>query len=773
VPHARNPFFTGREAILETLHERLAGERAVALTQSYALHGLGGVGKTQLAVEYCYRYSSAYASVFWIGAEHEESIFSSFAAIAELVQVRERQEADTQKMVAAVRRWLATHQQWLLVWDNVEDLGLVQRFLPDRRQGAILITTRRRAVGILAEGIELPTLSPEEGVQFLLRRAKLLRPQSTPAQAGLLAQTMPAEYQAAEQLAAEMGGLPLALDQAGAYIEETPCSVAAYLELFQTRRWQLLERRGEAASEHPDSVVATWSCSFEQVEQANPLAADLLCLCACLAPDAIPEELLIQHTRSGAEEPEAADQLRVHAALRTLSAYSLLWHEVVERTCSMHRLAQAVLRENLGEHRAQQWVERAVDLLEWIFPEEEYGTWGHCERLVPHVLACANHPLLGGHLHLEFAALLHKAACYLSARGQRGQAEPLFQRALYIREQVYGSDHLDVATSLHHLARLYRGQGRFAEAETLLQRALRIREDRLGPQHLDVGHLLNDLGILYNEQGKYAEAEPLYLRALQIYEHQVGPEHPWVALHGLSGGLISLAELYSQQGRYIEAEPLFQRALHILEQQVGPEHPHIGYLLDGLADLYSEQGKYAEAELLYLRGLHILEQQVGPEHPHVGHLLGGLAAVCLAQSKYTEAELLYQRSLHILEQQWGPEHLYVAPVLNGLAKLALAQHKYAEAETLYQHALHILDQAVGEEHPETAETMHDLGRLREAQGKREEARAWYERALSIREQALGVKHPKSRLTRQRLIALLQTLGLPEQVAHLEAAQAEP
>ncbi|HEU5226567.1 MAG TPA: helix-turn-helix domain-containing protein [Ktedonobacteraceae bacterium] len=208
----RNPFFTGREEILEALHRQLGMDQAVALTQSSALHGLGGVGKTQTALEYVYRYALEYSAVFWIGAETEESIVSSLLHIAEVLQLPERDDEDQQRVVAAVQRWLNMHGQWLLVWDNVEDLALLDRFLPSTRSGAMLITTRRQTLGTFARGLPLLPMEQEEGMLFLLRRAKVLVPEATCEHLRRFAEQMPAEYRAAEELVTVMGGLPLALD---------------------------------------------------------------------------------------------------------------------------------------------------------------------------------------------------------------------------------------------------------------------------------------------------------------------------------------------------------------------------------------------------------------------------------------------------------------------------------------------------------------------------------------------------------------------------------
>ncbi|HTD20025.1 MAG TPA: helix-turn-helix domain-containing protein, partial [Ktedonobacteraceae bacterium] len=204
LPSPRNPFFTGREDILDTLHQCLSTNQA-----SYVLHGLGGIGKTQIAVEYAYRHAQEYTAIFWIGAETPESIASSFLSIATLLGLPEHQESDQGRIAAAVRRWLSTHRQWLLIWDNVEDLDLLSSYLPPARQGAMLFTTRQQTLGTLAQGMELQPMMEEEGTLFLLRRAKLLDPTAPAEQLKQLAQRTPFEYAAARELVAAMDGLPL------------------------------------------------------------------------------------------------------------------------------------------------------------------------------------------------------------------------------------------------------------------------------------------------------------------------------------------------------------------------------------------------------------------------------------------------------------------------------------------------------------------------------------------------------------------------------------
>jgi len=295
VPYPRNPFFTGREEILQHVHAHLGTgtSQSSACLYPYALHGLAGIGKTQIALEYAYRFARDYRAVFWIEAETIERIIASFMRIAECLQVPERRDADQQRVIAAVQHWLQVSSDWLLIWDNLEALDLLHHFLPPMGQGAVLLTTRNQALSISILKIAVAPMEREEGVLFLMRRANILGSPATREQVQQLAGKLSDEHAAADAVYTTLGGLPLALDQAGAYIDETGCSLDDYLQRYNQQCMLLLDRRGSVTSDHPHSVMATFRLAWEQVEREQGVAADLLRICALLSADAIPEELFL------------------------------------------------------------------------------------------------------------------------------------------------------------------------------------------------------------------------------------------------------------------------------------------------------------------------------------------------------------------------------------------------------------------------------------------------------------------------------------------------
>jgi tetratricopeptide (TPR) repeat protein len=423
---------------------------------------------------------------------------------------------------------------------------------------------------------------------------------------------MSEDREAALALSWELGGLPLALDQAGAFIEAS-ITPTEYLRLYREHGSELRERHREPGPAEHAPVTATFGLAFDKMAAASEAAAELLRLCAFLGPQAIPEDIIL------AGAPELGELLARAASnpvlwvetVQQAGHYSLLRRDQDARTLSLHRLVQAVIRDQMEPKTRRIWAERAVRAVSRVFPAPRFENWHACERLLPHAMACATWIKLENMKLAEAAQLLNETGSYLRERTQYAEALPLLQDALTIRTQVFGSTHPYTAESLNHLAGLCHNQRRYEEAERHYQQALAIREQMLSIDHPRTAETLNGLALLHHDRGHFPEAERLYERALTIYEQALGADHPDAAtvLHGL-------AQIYRFLNRDNDAEPLYRRALRIFEQAFGRDHPHTAQVLNDFARLYQDQGNYAEAEALNIRALATLERVLGPHHPH-------------------------------------------------------------------------------------------------------------------------------------------------------------
>jgi tetratricopeptide (TPR) repeat protein/transcriptional regulator with XRE-family HTH domain len=756
IPYLRNPYFTGRDELFCLLDEHLAvtqdesgRTRRVALTQPQALTGLGGIGKTQLAVEYAYRAheQGVYTHTLWINAASEEAILTSFTSFAELLPAFvASKETDQQKVVNAIKQWLEQcPQRWLLIFDNADDLSLLQRYFPCQGNGSVLLTTRAHAVGSLATSIEVEKMGFLEGTHLLLHRARRL------------AQASDDEVTVAGKLVVALDHFPLALEQAGAYIEEIGCTFEQYLQLYQTHRSALLARRGAQASNYPDSVATTWLLSFENVKQSNPAAAQLLQLCAFLAPDHIPEELI----REGATywptllQQAVTDPLAFDQVLEALLRFSLVKRLAEDHLLSIHRLVQVVQMEMIKPEEQRQWAEQVVHAINSLFPRqprEDVRSWPQCLRYLEQVQACATLIEEHGVRLAEAADLLDRAGTYLRVHASYPLAEALYLQALRLREEVLGKNHPETASSLHNLGFLSWDQGKYEQAERYYQQALHIREEQLGTNHPVTSATLNNLGIIYWEQRKYELAESYYQRSLAIKEEQLGTHHPDMAI-----ALNNLGVLSYEQGKYELVESYYKRALAIYETQLGTRHLGTARTLNNLGLLYSKQGKYELAEAYHQRALMILEEQLGTHHLGTARTLNNLGLLYSKQGKYELAEAYCQQALVVLEEQWGAYHPETARIWDNLAELYWAQHEYEQAEPLSVRALEIQEHTLTANHSDLARTLHGFARFHEAQGTLQTAVALYQWALSIREQVYGPHHPKTSETRECLQTVLHLL----------------
>lgn len=731
VPFSHNPFFTGREETLAQIRAHFQTDHATALSQPQAMSGLGGIGKTQIALEYAHRYRHDYQAILWTRADTREALISGYVAIAHLLNLPQKDEQDQGLVMQAVLRWLTTQADWLLILDSADDLTLAREFLPTAFDGHLLLTSRAQTMGGLAHRLEVDTMEGEVGALLLLRRAGLV------AHTASLEAASPSDVALASELTEELGGLPLALDQAGAYVEETQCGIARYLQLYRTRRAVLLQRRGGLVLDHPEPVATTWSLSFEKIEQQSSAAADLLRLCAFLHFDAIPEEIITQ----GAPHlgpwlsPVKVDPLLFDEIIAILGAYSLIRRESRSKTLSIHRLVQAVLRDAMDKKIARQWANQAVLAVNQVFPNGEFATWPRCERLLPHALACVRLVEQEQITSQEAARLLNQTGNYLMQRGRYAEAEPIVQRTYAMCEQVLGADHTLTAYSLGNLAALYQEQGKYDQAESLAQQALTILEQVLegndavpSDSTFFLATILNNLATLYQGQGKYAQAEQLFVRACAIWTHTFGPVHPYIAY-----SQNNLGSLYEEQGRYDNAEALYQQALFASEQALGPNHPLIATCLNNLSGLYLKQKRYTQAEPLLRRALALCETELGPNHPLTAMSLDRLAGLYFLQEAYEQAEPLWRRALLIDEHVLGLNHPRVAITLGNLASLYGAQGNYAHAEPLLKRALSILESVPGKSHPDMIALLINYADLLRAMKRDEEAKKLELRAKQLQE----------------------------------------
>jgi tetratricopeptide (TPR) repeat protein len=718
--------FTGRAEALDRLDAILIQKKPAAVTQvgRAAVQGLGGVGKSALAVEYSNRFRHLYDGVWWCPAETRAGLMTSLAALAKELGAASAEEADIEKVASAALRALAEQGDlWLLVYDNVASPEEIADLLP-AACARVLITSRFSDWSGWADEVALDVLPLVEAVALLDDRAGR------------------SDEEGAGTLAEALGCLPLALDHAAATCKRTGMSFAVYA----VKASQLIAAAPRGAA-YPRSVAATFALAIDDAVAQCPAAEDLMAFLPFCAPERIPLTLV-----EGAIDNESERM----AALTALAELSLVKHDPFEDgapAVTVHRLVHAVARaRSEARDMTQSAVTRVIERLAALYPRDGYTnptSWPSCAELTPHLLVSCETETTDENATIKRGELLNRAASYFHGRAFYSEARLLFERALAICEKALGPMHPYTAMSLNNLALLLKDQGDLIGARPLYERALSIHEKAFGPACPDVAGDLHNLASLLHAQGDLEDARPLVERALAIREKTLGPEHPDTAM-----SINNLARLVPAQGDLAGARPLFERALAIREKALGFEHPHTATSLNNLAHLLQAQGDLAGARPLFERALAIQEKALGSEHPGTAGSLNNLAFLLQAQGDLTGARSLYERALAIRETWLGSEHPDTATSLNNLAFLLQAQGDLVGAWPLYERALAIRKKRLGSEHPDTAASLNNLAHLLQAQGDLAGARPLYERALAICEKALGPEHPNTTMIRNNLAKLL-------------------
>ena len=688
--------FTGRAEELQRLDAILMQDKPAAVTQTVgraAVEGMGGVGKTSLAVEYAYRFRGLYAGVCWCPAETRTGLLSALATLAVTLGVATTEEADVELAAkAALRRLAEQRATWLLIYDNVPAPDEIADLLPS--SGArVLITSRFSDWSELADEIALDVLALEEAVALLQNRAGR------------------GDAEGARALAEALGCLPLALDHAAAYCKRTQTEFRDYAQ----RASGLISTAPRGAG-YPRSVAVTFDLAITDAAAQCRAVEPLIAYLAQCAPERIPMTLI-----EGAIEDEE-ERLQ---ALAALAEVSLVKHDPFEDTTpavSLHRLVLAVARpRSEANGSAQSAVERLLARLLAIYPTKGYDdpqTWPNCAHLTPHVLAQRDSAKEATSETEDWADLLNRVGTYFHGRGSYAQAAPLLRDALAIRKKVLGPEHVDMAMSANNLALLLKDQGDFRDARLLYLHVVRICKKAFGPKHPTTATSLNNLAGVLNEEGALARARLFYERALVIYEGALGPNDPDTAMT-----CVNLAIVVRKQGDPAAARIHLERALKIYEDAFRPDHPAISTTLNNLAILFMSQGDFAGARPLLERVVRIDEKVRGIEHPATATSLSNLARAFQGLGDVAEAQLIFERVLAIRETRLGPEHPSTNTARCNLARLLLSVRLPEEALTLSETALIAHQKRLGPSHVRTKESARVASGALDALGRTEEAKA--------------------------------------------------
>ncbi|RRR74922.1 MAG: tetratricopeptide repeat protein [Candidatus Viridilinea halotolerans] len=739
LPQTRNPNFSGRKDDLLLLARAIKSEdHADEFSPTGAITGLGGIGKSQLAIEFAHRYGQFFAGgVFWLLFANPDNIMFEIAACGTALDLPDFTDLTINEQVRRVQAAWAKSIPRLLIFDGCEDEALFTEWCPTSGGCHVLITSRQgiwsQRLGI--DTVTLGVLSRSESITLLHQ----YRPDLSNTDADLLA--------------TELGDLPLALHLAGCFLAGPgkQFTVAHYLEELRSPRLVelllFLDRDDLLPLGHKQNVARVFALSYEQLDSQaseDTLALKVLVRAAYLVPgESVPTTLLLATLRQAANDLDA--KRTAQHALDRLVELGLIELESND-ALRMHRLVGAYVRQFSNDNEAQGDVEQAVIA--------EAANLATTPTLAP---ISAFLPILRSVTEMalerndeQVAALCSWLGQFLRRMGGYTLAQPHLERALAISEAVLGPKHLATANHLNQLALLLHAQGNYATARPLYERVLAIREQALGPEHPDTAQSLNNLGTLLQAQGDLTGARPYLERALAIYEQVLGPDHPTTAQ-----SLNNLGVMLQTQGDLDGARPYFERALAMREQALGPSHPGTATSLNNLGALLSAQGDMVGARPYYERALAIHEQVLGPAHPTTAQSLNNLGTLLYNQKDLERAQSYFQRALAIHEQVLGLSHPDTATSLNNLGELLQARGDLDGAQPCFVRALAIREQTLGLEHPDTAASLNTLGYLLQAQGDLTEARPYFERALAIYERVLGTDHPMTMQSRRNLADLVE------------------
>jgi tetratricopeptide (TPR) repeat protein len=758
-PSYRVNHFVPRTHPQKEIRKHFQAPQTTIMPTVVVLLGMGGCGKSQLALEYCQQSENdkSYSAIFWIDAMSQTTIEQGLTALARELSKPGFDVADTEGNIRFVLTTISTWQErWMLVFDNFDDphsfgSKSIKDYFPRSSKGSVLVTSRDGAARGLGYHVDISTMSNEEALELLFRRSE-----STRNDANLLE---------AHRIIKRLGFHALAIDQAGAYIQARTLDLDLFLEHYNKRREEVLnETPGlwdykRKLSTTPEieaklTVFTTWELSFDLISGDQITRDDkehLLTLIAFFDKNEISDTLFKLYSSRDSQwmtsctRDNAWDEYKFQDILKELRNLSLVQSLRVQSSgtlFSLHPLVQDWIKLRISSESRRDYIIEATLVLSnfiktQVFHEMAFNTrqttFSHLEAILQN-----DQEYLSQQGRVWDTIVLDATsqfATFLNSLARYEAAEELFRRVFKGRESLLGKEHPDTLGSMNNLAKLLQSRGKYNEAEPIYRQTLALREKVLGKEHPDTLGSINNLALLLDSQGKCDEAEPICRETLALTTKILGKEHP-----DTLGRINNLAKLLGSQGKHNEAEPICRQTLALIKKVLGKEHPDTLISMNNLATMLRSQGKYSEAEPICRQTLALMEKVLGKEHPHTLNSISNLAILLQIWGKYNEAEPICQQTLALREKVLGKEHPDTLISINNLAALFRSQGKHDKAEKMYERALQGREKALGPEHTSTLFTVNSLGNLYRNQGKLSEAEKMYERALQGYEKVLGPEH---------------------------------
>ena len=685
VPFHRNINFTGREELLKKIREKLTSDEKEL--KIVAIHGLGGIGKTQVVLEFANRYRSSYKIVWWVRAEELSILSSEYASLANHLNLPTKYLKESE-IINSVKKWLEENPGWLIVFDNAVNSNKLRDFIPENNTGHIIITSRNPKWSQTAKSLPLKKWSTEDSLEFLFKR------------------TVEKDKNRAIELTSTLGNLPLALEQACAYIEETGRSVSEYSDIFKKYQKKLLTK-GKPV-DYPDTIATTWELSFVRIKKESPAGVELLNLCSFLAPDDIPLKMI----KNGAEHLPLSlseivrDPLDFDDIIAAVRSYSL-----IDRTgdiISINRLVQTMISNRLAEKEKISWTEAIIKFLNdaFIFDKDEPETWKNCSRLTPHVLSIFEKIKSLNIKSKSLGELFYRSGFFQETQGKFNDAQVLYKQALSTFEKVYGLNHPEVAKVLRNIGFNYYCKGQYLKGIDIVERALDMDEKILGKEHPDVAQDLNSLGIIYWALHELDKAGVLFERAVKINMIHYESDHIVFAKI-----LNNLGLLLFTQNKPEEALENYERALKIYEKKCGLMNYYVANIHNNLGFVHRKLGDLEKAEKMFEKALEIFESLLGSNHPMVANINVSKGIISRDLGLFNKALHLFEKALSINLITYGNKHTVYAANLTHIGDVMKDLGNNDDAREYYENALSILEELYKQDHPNVTGLINRLNDL--------------------------------------------------------------